>query len=353
MHEKDIDIDFDLNSKDDELTEKNKKQKNNSLSIEKLKKGLGYGPAPGAGNSDLNLNLNLNIDNIIEEKNNNNNNLGIIKKPLNILVFDGANSIAINRVSNAILNNGTQSNQAFSKDKVFCGYPVAGSGGAQITRVLCDGLSVQAGNDFKKLREGNVKVEDYDVIVVAGLNQTSDKDVLDFVANKIKNGEDNNLIVYGDNWLSNGKNMNWFKYHLKYEFFCKELLSKIASFDKDSKKFVGWEGQEKDNLDYEQNKFEGLKGAVGEMDDSNIHKDDVHKHSFSSSASEIALKGLKNHYGKIATVFLLLEEIFYGKIRKNLSKIFKSKEVKNQNKDKKGAEDNKNLNNDAKKEKTL
>ena len=277
----------------------------------------------------------------------------IIQGNLNILVLDGSRSGHSLLVSNAILSNGifkgANTKVPYLKilgvgNCVVC--PVVGSNGSQITRVLCDGLSVvENGSGFKKLREGNVKVEDYDVIVVVGLQQNSDKDVLDFVANKIKNGEDNNLIVYGDNWLSNGQNMNWFKYHLKYEFYCKELLSKIASFDKKSKKFAGWEGKDKDP-NYEQNKINGLKGTE-------IAPKDNLKDNLNPGSSGRALNVLKNHYGKILIGFGVFEEIVFGKVRKNLPKIFKSKEVKNKNKEKKGAEDNKSASSDVEKERTL
>ena len=269
------------------------------------------------------------------------------------MVLDGSRSVYSLHVSNVILSNGFFKGidtkvpccriSGAGKDKNFVVCQVNKSNGAQITRVLCDDISVQDGNDFKKLREENVKLEDYDVIVVVGLNPNSDKGVLDFIAEKIKKGEDENLIVYGNNWLSNDQNMNWFKYHLKYEFFCKELLSKIASFDKKSKKFAGWEGQDKDP-NYEQNKIDGLKSTSGEI---------APKVNPNPGSSGRALKGLKNHYGKIATGFLLLEEIFWGKIRKNLQKLFKSKEIKNNNREKKGAEGKKSLNNDVKKEETL
>lgn len=330
------------------------KDKNKNINIKIIKKDDEFDEFNEFNNFNLFSEKNINIIN------NANDDLGIIKEPLNILVLDGSRSAYSLLVSDIILSNGFFGTgtklpcSRISETKSFVVYPVDKSNGARITRVLCDGPSVQAGSDFKKLCDGNFRVEDYDVIVVVGLNPNSDKGVLDFIAEKIKKGEDENLIVYGDNCLINGVNMNWFKYHLRYKTYCKELLEKIASFDKESKKFVGWEGQDKDNLNYEQNKIDGLKGTAGEMDYSNIHKDDIPKDGFGPSASEIALKGLKNHYGKIATGVLLLEEIFLGKIRKNLPKLFKSKEIKNKNnKDNKDVKDDKSLNNDAKKEKTL
>ena len=351
MKEKDAAYNSSEEEEEIELIEKEGIKKNN-LEINKLKENLGYAPAPGAGNSNLNFNPNLNLNNIINKENN--NNLGAIQKPLNILVLDGSRSVYSLLVSNIILSNGffkeTDIKVPCSRIpgiKNFVVYPVVESNGAYITRVLCDDLSVENGSSFKKLCDGNFEVEDYDVIVVVGLNPNSDKDVLDFVANKIKNGEDNNLIVYGDNWLSNGQNMNWFKYHLKYEFSCQELLEKIASFNKDLKQFVGWEGKDKDP-NYEQNKIDGLKSTAGEIAPKVNLKDNLNPGS-----SGRALNVLKNHYGKILIGFGVFEEIVFGKVRKNLPKIFKSKEVKNKNKEKKGAEDNKSASSDVEKERTL
>ncbi len=278
--------------------------------IDELEKGSGFDPALEAG-------------------------VGIIQKPLNILVLDGSGSSLTKSVSNAILGNELllEESKKFPNEKVFCNSPVQGFGGAQITRLLCDKVSsVEKGNSFEKLCEGNFKVEDYDVIVVVGLNPNSDKGVLDFIANKIKNGQDDNLIVYSTNFLSDNESMEGVKYYLPYEYGHRNLLKKIALFDKKSKKFVGWDLQD-----------------IGEV----VPVDNINKNDFNPKASG-ASKIFKDHYGKIATGVLLLEEIFLGKIRKNLPKLFKSKEIKNKNnKDNKDVKDDKSLNNDAKKEKTL
>lgn len=304
----------------------------------------------------------LDLDSYLEEdlkliEKNGKENMGIIQKPLNILIFDGSGGQlgkwVLGGIMNNGMNNGLKAAEGFDENKVFDERGVIGGNGAKITCVLCDGVSVAKGINCKDFCSN--QANKYDVIVVLCLNSNSDRYVLDFIAKKIRGGNDNNLIVYGSNFLSNEKNMNWFKYYLRYKSDKKILLKKIASFDKSTGKFVGWKGQDKDNPDYEQNKINGLKGTAGEMDYSNIHKDDIPKDGFGPSASEIALKGLKNHYGKIiATSFLLLEEVLLGKIRKNLPKIFKIKEIRNRsNKDHKDVKDDKSLNNDAKKEKTL
>lgn len=304
----------------------------------------------------------LDLDSYLEEdlkliEKNGKENMGIIQKPLNILIFDGSGGQlgkwVLGGIMNNGMNNGLKAAEGFDENKVFDERGVIGGNGAKITCVLCDGVSVEKGINCKDFCSN--QANKYDVIVVLCLNLNSDRYVLDFIAKKIRGGNDNNLIVYGINFLSNGENMNWFKYYLQYKFDKKILLKKIASFDKSTGKFVGWDGQDKYDPNYEQSKINGLKGTAGEMDYSNIHKDDIPKDGFGPSASEIALKGLKNHYGKIiATSFLLLEEVLLGKIRKNLPKIFKIKEIRNRsNKDHKDVKDDKSLNNDAKKEKTL
>ena len=322
MHEKDSDIDFDLNSESDfELTEKNKKQKNNNLSIEKLKKDLGHAPAP-------------------EE------NGGIIQGNLNILILSGSGGFLANNCVNKILCNGTAIEGKFDENKCFDTQTVQG-GCANVTLLRCDEVTVKNNNsNFRDFCSYNAK--EYDLIVVLGLDETSEKNVLDFVANKIKNGDDNNLIFYGNNYLSNEESLSWFKYYLPYEVSCQKLLEKIASFDKESKKFAEWDGQDKDNPNYEQNKIDGLKGTAGEIAPKVNLKDNLNPGS-----SGRALNVLKNHYGKILIGFGVFEEIVFGKVRKNLPKIFKSKEVKNKNKEKKGAEDNKSASSDVEKERTL
>ena len=330
MKEKE-DLDSDL-EEDLKLIKKNEKENN--------------GPAPGADNNDLNLN----IDNIIKEKNNNNN-LGIIQKPLNILIFDGSGGQigkwVLGGIMNNGMNNGLKAAEGFDENKVFDERGVIGGNGAKITCVLCDGVSVAKGINCKDFCSN--QANKYDVIVVLCLNLNSDRYVLDFIAKKIRGGNDNNLIVYGINFLSNGENMNWFKYYLQYKFDKKILLKKIASFDKSTGKFVGWDGQDKYDPNYEQSKINGLKGTAGEIAPKVNPKDNLNPGS-----SGRALNVLKNHYGKILASLGLFEEIVFGKVRKNLPKLFKSKEVRNKNnKDHKDVKDDKSLNNDAKKEKTL
>ena len=271
---------------------------------------------------------------------------GIIQGNLNILILSGSGGFLANKCVNKILCNGTDFEKKFNENKCFDTQTVQG-GCANVTLLRCDEVTVKNNNsNFRDFC--SYKAKEYDLIVVLGLDETSEKNVLDFVANKIKNGDDNNLIFYGNNCLSNEESLSWFKYYLPYEFSCQELLEKIASFDKESKKFIGWEGQDKDNPNYEQNKIEGLKGTAGEI----APKDNL-KDNLNPGSSGRALNVLKNHYGKMLIGFGLLEEIFLGGIRKNLPKIFKSKEVKNKNKEHKAVEENKSANNDVEKERTL